>query len=102
MEKHKNALKTIVKYIENEHLGDTRNLMETDPKKALIDLEDIAQEALDSEPTTAGILYVMIDYLEHRLERIITHISSEGFFYGVMMFALFIVLFNVIRTCSTG
>ena len=102
MEKHKNALKTIVKYIENEHLGATRNLMETDPKKALIDLEDIAQEALDSEPTTAGMLYVMIDYLEHRLERIITHISSEGFFYGVMMFALFIVLFNVIRTCSTG
>jgi hypothetical protein len=44
----------------------------------------------------------MIDYLAYQLERLITYTSSKGFFRGVMMFVLFIVLFNVIKTCSTG
>ncbi len=44
----------------------------------------------------------MIDYLEKQLERLIDYTSSEGFFRGVMMFALFVLLFNVIRTCFTG
>ena len=44
----------------------------------------------------------MIDYLAYQLERLITYTSSKGLFRGVMMFILFIVLFNVIRICSTG
>jgi len=71
----------------------TRGYIETDMNESQI-LKTLIEKSHRSN--------VMIDYLEKQLERLITYTSSEGFFRGVVTFALFVVLFNVIRTCFTG